>query len=180
VAEVSSPIDTPDDLVSIGKVGPAWGLQGSVFVQPLTDDVELRFPVGAKLRTDPVDRGPLTIAEAKWHGKRFVVHFDAVDDRTAAEQLRGTVLLMSAADRPALEDPDDFYDTDLVGLQARDGDGAALGDVTEIVHAPGGDYLVVRSDGRDRLIPFVRAIVPEVRLSEGFLVVDGPEGLLDL
>ena len=169
-----------NDLVTVGRVGPVWGLHGAVYVQPLTDDVELRFADGAQLLTEPPERGPLTVAKTHWHGQRFVVHFEAVTDRQLAAELRGTELLIRIVDRPPLEDPDDFYDTDLVGLQALQPDGTVLGPVTDVVHSPAGEYLLIRIDDRDRLVPFVRAIVPEVRLSAGTLIVDPPEGLFEL
>jgi 16S rRNA processing protein RimM len=108
------------------------------------------------------------------------VQFDGVTDRESAVALRGVVLLAPVHIRPPLAGPDDFYDTDLVGLQASTVDGRALGPVTDVHHGPAGDYLAVRVGGRERLIPFVAAIVPEVDLAAGTVRIDPPEGLLDL
>jgi 16S rRNA processing protein RimM len=167
------------DLV-VGRVGPARGVRGEVFVRPWTDDPQARFAPGSVLRTDPDERGPLTVAVASFAGAKLVVRFEGVEDRSAAEALRGTQLLISAADRPVLEDPDEFYDSDLVGLAARTVDGADLGAVREVVHAGGADYLVVTVDGADRLIPFVAAIVPRVDVAAGVVEINPPEGLLEL
>ena len=75
------------------------------------------------------------------------MHFAGVDDRPAAEALRGVRLFVAAAERPALDDPDEFYDTDLVGLDRAHGRRRRLGPVRDVVHAGGADYLVLDVDG---------------------------------
>ena len=85
------------------------------------------------------------------------MHFAGVDDRDAVRRLRATLLLIAAADRPPLEDPDEFYDTDLVGLQAVSVDGRALGPVIDVVHLAGAVYLLLDVDGTERMVPFVSA-----------------------
>ncbi|MGN6605723.1 MAG: ribosome maturation factor RimM, partial [Jatrophihabitans sp.] len=142
-----------------------------------TDAPDERFAPGASVRA--ADRTLVVAASSTASGK-LVVHFDGVDDRDAAEALRGQELLVAASARPALDDPDDFYDTDLIGLAAHTVDGAALGPVVDMVHAGGADYLVLDIDGRERLVPFVAAIVPTVDLAGGTVTVDPPDGLFDL
>jgi 16S rRNA processing protein RimM len=168
------------DLVAVGKIGPAHGLRGEVIVAPFTDQPDERFAPGAVLVAEPGDAGPLTVESARWQGKRLVVRFAGVVDRSGAEALRGTDLLIPAADRPDLDDPDDFYDTDLIGLAAATVDGRVLGPVRDVVHAPAADYLVIDVDGQDRLVPFLAAMVPSVDVAGGKVVIDPPEGLLDL
>jgi 16S rRNA processing protein RimM len=168
------------ELVAVGRIGPAHGVRGAVFVQPWTDDPVDRFAPGARLDTNPSSAGPLVVAARRDHSGRLVVQFEGVTDRAGAEALHGVVLLVPAYTRPPLADPDDFYDTDLVGLQASTVDGEALGPVTNVLHGPAGDYLEVRVEGRERLIPFVAAIVPEVDIAAGTVRIDPPEGLLDL
>jgi 16S rRNA processing protein RimM len=167
----------PDDLVVVGRIGPARGVRGDVFVEPLTDAPDERFAPGAVLLAAPA---PLTVEASSSAGGKLVVHFAGVDDRAAAEALRGTELAIPAAARPVLDDPDEFYDSDLVGLQASTVDGLELGPVTDVVHAGGASYLVLIVDGRERLVPFVTAIVPTVDLTERRVVIDPPEGLFDL
>jgi 16S rRNA processing protein RimM len=168
------------DLVAVGRVGPARGVRGDAFVEPWTDVPEERFAPGAVLRTEPASAGPLTVESSSSAGGKLVVRFAGVTDRAGAEALRGVRLLIPAGERPPIDDPDEFYDTDLVGLEARTPDGAVLGPVTDVLHAAGASYLVVPVDGRDRLVPFVAAIVPTVDPAGGLVVVDPPPGLFDL
>lgn len=166
-----------DELIAVGRIGAPRGVRGDAFVEPWTDAPDERFSPGAVLRTRS---GSLTVTAASRASGRQVVHFAGVDDRASAEALRGTELFIAAADRPPLTDPDEFYDSDLVGLAAVTVDGAPVGTVTSVTHAGAAAYLVVESAGQERLVPFVAAIVPAVELDAGRVVLDPPEGLLDL
>lgn len=172
--------DEPAEFVAVGRIGPARGVRGALFVEPWTDAPEDRFAVGQVLRTDPPSAGPLTVESSSNASGKLVIQFAGVGDRPTAEALRGVQLVVPAGQRPPLEDPDDFYDTDLIGLAAQTVDGTDLGPVTDVVHAGGASYLVVRLDGQERLIPFVAAIVPTVDLEGGLVVVDPPDGLFEL
>jgi 16S rRNA processing protein RimM len=168
------------DTVVVGRIGRPHGVRGDVTVEVRTDDPDLRFVPGAVLRTDPADRGPVTITGVHWHSGTLLLRLEGVDSREDAEAVRNTELLVDVADLPEIEDPDSYYDHQLVGLGARLPDGSVLGEVTAVRHEAQ-DLLVVRTpDGDEHLIPFVAAIVPSVDLGGGFLVVDPPEGLLEL
>jgi 16S rRNA processing protein RimM len=169
-----------DDVIVVGRIGPARGVKGEVFVQPFTDAPEERFAAGSVLLTEPAQRGPLTVETANFNGPKLAVHFVGVDDRTAAESLRGTQLVMPASERPELDDPDEFYTSDLVGLAARTVAGAELGPVQDVIDIAGADYLVLRVADVERLVPFVTAIVPTVDIAAGFVLIDPPEGLFEL
>ena len=166
--------------VTVGRIGRAHGIRGAVVVGVRTDEPELRFAKGARLDTDPSGVGPLTVAATKLHSGELLVRFEGINDRDAAEELRGTWLLVDSATIAPPEDPDEFNDTDLIGLAVRTVDGAAVGIVEDVLH-PAQDVLVVKTpDAREVMIPFVKAIVPEVDLKSGVLVIDPPEGLLNL
>ncbi|SCL51687.1 16S rRNA processing protein RimM [Micromonospora citrea] len=123
----------------------------------------------------------LTVEAARWHQGRLLVAFEGVADRDVAEALRGTLLAVDSADVAPPEDPEEFHDHQLVGLAVVTPAGERLGEVARIDHAPASDLLVLRRpEGRTALIPFVKAIVPEVDLAGGRVVVDPPAGLLDL
>jgi 16S rRNA processing protein RimM len=171
---------TPDRL-TVGRIGKPQGIRGEVTVEVRTDAPEVRFADGAVLFTDPEERGPLTVESSRDQNGRLIVTFAGVPDRNAAEALRDTMLLVDASDVPPSDDPDEFHDTQLMGLRADLIDGSALGEVTDVLHLPHGDVLVVRrGEGAEVLVPFVKAIVPDVDVAGGRLVVDPPDGLLDL
>lgn len=187
-ASPSRPADTDElsraareaELVIVGQVGRAHGIRGQVGVIPRTDDPDVRFVVGAVLVTDAPPRGALTVTEARNHSGRLLLSFEGIEDRTAAEGLRGTMLLVPRGARPALQDPDDFYDSDLIGLRAVDLAGTVLGAVTDVIHSSASDLLALDVDGREVLVPFVRQIVPKVDIAAGTLTVDAPDGLFEL
>ncbi|WP_207915331.1 ribosome maturation factor RimM [Micromonospora sp. 15K316] len=123
----------------------------------------------------------LVIESARWHQGRLLVAFEGVLDRDVAEALRGTLVGVESSEIAAPEDPEEFNDHQLVGLSVVTPSGERLGEVARIDHAPSSDLLVLRRpEGRTALIPFVKAIVPEVDLAGGRVVVDPPGGLLDL
>jgi 16S rRNA processing protein RimM len=171
--------------VTVGRIGRPHGVRGDVVVGVRTDEPELRFARGSRLDTDPVAVGPLTVAGFRWHSGELLVRFAEVGDRTAAAELGGTWLLVDSAALGALDDPDEFRDGDLVGLTVRTVDGAVVGTVADVLHH-GQDVLAVDpvgaagAAGAQILVPFVKAIVPEVDVAGGFLVIDPPEGLLNL
>jgi 16S rRNA processing protein RimM len=164
----------------VGRIAKAHGIGGEVSVEVRTDLPDERFAPGARLETDPADRGPLTIVRTRWHSGRLLVAFADRTDRSAAEALRGTLLVVDSSTSPPAGE-DEYWDHDLDGLDVVTVDGTALGVVAEVLHPPGADLLAVRRpDGTEVLVPFVRAIVPTVDLAERRVVVDPPEGLLEL
>jgi 16S rRNA processing protein RimM len=166
--------------VTVGRIGRPHGIRGDVVVGVRTDEPELRFAKGSRLDTDPPEAGPLTVAGTKWHSGELLVRFAGIDDRDAAAELRGTFLTVDSATLAPLDDPDEFRDGDLMGLSVRTSDGTAVGVVDDVLHS-GQDVLVVKaSDGRSVMVPFVLPIVPEVNVASGYLVIDPPEGLLDI
>ena len=188
-------------LLIVGRIGRPHGIRGEVTVEVRTDEPEARFAVGSVLRTDPAAApagaaGPppvtaygelvrvperLTVEATRWHQGRLLVCFDGSYDRDVAEALRGTLLWVDSAEVSPPTDPDEFNDHQLVGLTAVTPAGESLGEVARVDHAPASDLLVLRRpEGGTALIPFVKAIVPEVDLAAGRVVVDPPAGLLDL
>ncbi len=165
----------------VGRIAKAHGVRGDLAVEVRTDDPERRFAHGCVLATEPAERGPLTVDTARWHQGRLLVRFREVADRTAAQALRGTLLVVDSSSSAATEDPDEFWDHDLIGLVAVLRSGDVVGEVVDVLHPPGPDLLVVRrGDDRQTLVPFVAAIVPQVDLATRRVVLDPPDGLLDL
>jgi 16S rRNA processing protein RimM len=171
--------------VIVGRIGRPHGIRGEVVIGVRTDEPDLRFAVGATVDAGPTPddppagHAPLRVASARWHSGQLLVGFAGVTDRTAAGELTGSWLSVDSSQLPAVPDPDEFRDHELIGLSVRTSAGQAVGTVTDVLHY-GQDLLVVRHpDGQEYLVPFVTAIVPEVDVAAGLLVIDPPPGLLD-
>jgi 16S rRNA processing protein RimM len=174
--------------VVVGRIGRPHGVHGELSVEPRTDEPERRFAPGAALGTQTprgtapngTDRPPaLTVRSTRWHQSRLLVTFDEVADRTAAERLRGLVLVtdVDADERP--EDPEEFYDHQLVGLAVVTSDGRPVGEIGQVIHGAGQDLLAVHTpDGREVLVPFVSQLVPVVDVPGGRVLVADQPGLL--
>ena len=163
--------------VVIGRIGRPHGIRGEVTIEPRTDEPDRRFAEGATVLT--VDGPDLRIERSAWQGRRLVVKFVGIEDRDSAEGLRDTILEVERdpSDRP--EDPDEFYDSDLVGLRVILPTGDELGTVREVLHLPAQDLLAIDGPGGEVLVPFLRAFVPSVDLEAGVMTVSPPDGLVD-
>jgi len=118
------------------------------------------------------------VSATRWHQSTLLVRFDEVPDRTTAESARGLLLHATVPADESPDDPEEFYDHQLVGLSAEDLHGGGLGEVTAVLHGAQ-DLLQIRTpDGRDALVPFVAALVPEVDLAGGRVVVADRPGLV--
>jgi 16S rRNA processing protein RimM len=171
------------DLV-VGRVAKAHGIAGEVAVDIRTDDPAARFTAGKTLRGKPSRGGverPFVVESVREHGGRLLIRLAGVEDRSAADALRGTLFLVDVADLPPIEDPDEYYDHQLEGLTVRTVSGVEVGVVTEVLHTAAGELLAIkRESGAEVLVPFVGAIVTSVSLTDGTVQIDPPDGLLEL
>ncbi len=164
----------------VARIGRAHGIKGEVTVEVRTDEPELRLGPGAVLATDPASAGPLTIETGRVHSGRLLLRFAGVKDRTAAEALRNTLLIAEVDPQETPEDPEEFYDHQLMDLDVVLADGTGIGRITEITHLPSQDlFIVKRPDGSEVMIPFVEEIVAEIDLEEQRAVITPPPGLID-
>ena len=186
-------------LLTVGQIGKPHGIRGEVSVVVRTDEPEERFVPGSVFVTEvPRDRrvstGPAAVSGVKfdvpkqlvlesirWHQGRGIAVFENIYDRNVAEELRGVFLQVDSDELTPPDDPDEFHDHQLVGLRVESADGTVHGSVERIEHAPSSDLIVLKkTGGGTALIPFVSAMVPIVDVAGGKIVVDLPEGLLDL
>lgn len=164
----------------VARIGRAHGIKGEVTVEVRTDEPELRLGPGAVLATEPASTGPLTIETGRVHSGRLLLRFEGVRDRTAAEALRNTLLISEVDPEELPEDPEEFYDHQLMDLDVVLADGTEIGRITEITHLPSQDlFIVERPDGTEVMIPFVEEIVSEIDLEEQRAVITPPPGLID-
>ncbi|MFB6989085.1 ribosome maturation factor RimM [Streptomyces sp. NPDC056304] len=164
----------------VARIGRAHGIKGEVTVEVRTDEPELRLAPGAVLATEPAGAGPLTIETGRVHSGRLLLRFEGVRDRTAAEALRNILLIAEVDPAELPEDPEEFYDHQLMDLDVVLADGTGIGRITEITHLPSQDlFIVERPDGSEVMIPFVEEIVTEIDLAEQRAVIAPPPGLID-
>lgn len=176
-----------EELLVVGRIVAAQGLQGELRVNPLSDFPERFTRPGRRWlsqRQGPAQDVQLLSGRQLPGKELFVIRLEGVGDRSAAEALVGRELLVPSSDRPRLK-RGEFHLLDLVGLEVRllqaDGSpGTTLGRLRDLLHA-GNDLLEVeRPAGAPLLIPFVTAIVPRVELAEGWIGITPPPGLLEL
>ncbi|GAA4865799.1 ribosome maturation factor RimM [Kitasatospora terrestris] len=164
----------------VGRIGRAHGIKGDVSVEVRTDEPELRLGPGAVLMTDPASVGPLTVESGRVHSGRLLLRFAGVKDRNDAEALRGTLLISEVDPEERPDDPEEYYDHQLIGLDVVLTDGTLVGELTEVVHLPYQDLLTVtKPDGTEVLVPFVSQIVPTVDLENQRAVITPPAGLIE-
>ncbi len=153
-------------------------MRGDATIEVRTDNPESRFVVGAKLQTDPADKGPLVIRDAKVHSGTLLLSFEGVEDRTAVEKLRNVLLLADVNPAESNISEDDFHISQIVDCSVVDEHGKEWGTVVDVLQLPAQDTLVVKSGNREILVPFVRAYVPEINLAKKVLTIVNFESLL--
>lgn len=176
-------------LVSVARIGKAHGLRGEVALILRTDAPQSRLVDGAEfLATHPgASAGQnrpttMTVQRIRRSGERWYAAFAGVPDRTAAEALTGTNLELEVDPGDEQDrDPDAWYPDQLIGLRVETTTGREAGTIVRLEHYPAQDVLVIaQPSGVEALLPFVGALVPEVDVAGGWIVVDPPGGLLDV
>ncbi len=154
-----------DALLEVGKIGRAHGVRGDLYVDLITDRTE-RLAVGARVQA----KGKwLTVHTARVAGTRWLVHFEGMADRTAAEAWVGTPLF--AAPLPTNEDG--WYVSDLIGSEVVGVDGTEFGSCVAVLANPAHDLLELE-DGSLVPVVFITDVAP------GKLTINPPDGLFDL
>jgi len=178
---------SPNDLVAVGQVIKPHGVKGECCVLSYADSPAL-FDALDRVRLtpeggDPALGRPARIVSWRPHKGRVLVIFKGVDDRDAAEALRGLELVVPVAELPP-PDEDEFWLMDLPGLEVRLPGGEVLGPIVRVDTPPGPvvgqEIWVIDAHGREVLFPAVAEFVVQVDLEAGFVVIDPPPGLLDI
>jgi 16S rRNA processing protein RimM len=167
-------------LLVVGRIGRAHGVHGEATIEVRTDLPDERFVVGARLITDPESNGPLTIESARDHNGILLLKFLEVNDRTAIEKVRDTLLLadVDMSEEAAFED--EYHVQQLIGCDVVLQSGLKIGELTDVLNLPGQDLLAIKGERGEILIPFIAEFVPEVDIENRRIVVLPPEGLLEL
>ena len=167
----------------VGRLTKAHGLKGALKVELYTDDPDRRFTPGATFTLQVPTSSPwhgktLELTELRWYNGQAVGFFAGVSDRTEAEALVKAILWVDHDETEVPDEPDAWYDHQLVGLRALR-DGVEVGRVARVDHLPAQDLLAIAIDDREVLVPFVAAIVPNVDIKAGTVTLTPPPGLLE-
>lgn len=163
-------------LICVGVISGAYGVQGEVRIKSFCaqpDDIETYSP----LTTEDGKRS-FALALIRPMKNGFVARIAEVATKEQADALKGTQLFARRDQLPSLPD-DEYYYSDLVGLEVFDTGGASLGHVKSVQNHGASDLLEVHTAAATAtvLLPFTRAAVPTVDLAAGRIVADPPEGL---
>lgn len=174
--------ELPADAIEVGRIADAWGIKGWFKVLPYSADPEALFS-SKRWFLMPTEKGvktfsgvaKLAITEAKIHSGTVVALARAVDDRNAAEALRGARIFVSRSSFPTAE-KDEYYWVDLIGLSVVNREGVALGSVKELLSTGAQTVLVMdyEQEGKtlERMIPFVSVYIDDVDLPARRILVD--------
>jgi 16S rRNA processing protein RimM len=176
------PAELPADAVEVGRIADAWGIKGWFKVLPHSASPEALFS-SKRWYLLPSEKGAKTfsgsmllrIREAKDHSDTVVASAQEIDDRDAAEALKGARVFVARSSFPTPGE-DEYYWVDLIGLQVVNREGVALGKVAELLSTGPQTVMVIEyAEGEktaERMIPFVAAYVDSVDLAGKRIVVD--------
>jgi 16S rRNA processing protein RimM len=170
-----------DDLIIIARAVRTRGLKGELVADVLTDFPE-RFQDVSELTGvgSGGERKQLELQSYWFQNERMVLKFTGYDTIEAAKALVGYEFGLPEAERVQLS-RDEFYDWELEGCSVENRPGSIIGKVSEVLRTGGVELLVVEDGaGRDILIPMAQSIVVEIDISRKKILIDPPEGLLDL
>lgn len=160
-------------LVLVGRVAGAFGVKGEVRLTPFGDDPMALVRYRTLLNKDGTSA--LTLKGGRVHKATLITSAPEITSKEAADALRGLELYAPRDAFAPPEDEDEFYLTDLIGLAVIDTAGTALGRVKTVPNFGAGDLLEIQPpQGASYYLPFTRAVVPEVKVGEGLIVVDPP------
>ena len=161
-------------LILMGTIGALHGIKGEVRINSHTQDPEAIASYGP-LSTD---RGGLmiTIESARLQKNVLIARLEGIRDRDAVEKLNGVSLFVERSKLPEHDDEDDFYHADLIGLDARLDTGVSIGRVIALHNHGAGDLIEIQDElkGDTFLFPFTKAVVPTIRIADGYLIISPP------
>ena len=170
------------DILHVGRIVGAHGLKGEVKVLPYTDD-PARFKMLNEcllVSEDEKNRTPAQAEGARFFQDLILLKLRGIDDRTAAENLRGLLISVEREHAVPLE-PDTWYICDLIGCQVYDQQHGLLGELKDVLqHGSSDIYLVTQPNQPDLLIPVLKSVLKKVDLDQRRVDVTLPEGLFEI
>ena len=168
----------------VGRLVKAHGLKGALKLELYTDSPDQRFRAGQELELQVPETSEwfgktVKVAELRLYNQSPVLFLEGIQDRSQAETLVKAILLIETDLEQLPEDPEAWYDHQLVGLTALVGE-EVVGKVIRVDHLPAQDLLAIETSNGEVLVPFVKQIVPSVDIGKGQVVLTPPAGLFEL
>jgi 16S rRNA processing protein RimM len=168
----------------VGRLVKAHGLKGAIKLELYTDSPTERFKPGQLLELQVPETSEwfgktITVSELRFYNQSPVLFLEGIDDRSKAETLIKAILLIETETDILPEEPEAWYDHQLIGLEALVGQ-ESVGNVIRVDHLPAQDLLAIETANGEVLVPFVKQIVPEVNLALGQLTITPPDGLFEV
>ena len=168
----------------VGRLVKAHGLKGALKLELYTDSPDQRFRAGQELELQVPETSEwfgktVKVAELRFYNQSPVLFLEGIQDRSQAETLVKAILLIETDLEQLPEDPEAWYDHQLVGLTALVGK-EVVGKVIRVDHLPAQDLLAIETSNGEVLVPFVKQIVPSVDIQKGQIVLTPPAGLFEI
>jgi 16S rRNA processing protein RimM len=168
----------------VGRLVKAHGLKGALKLELYTDSPDQRFRAGQELELQVPETSEwfgktVKVAELRFYNQSPVLFLEGIQDRSQAETLVKAILLIETDLEQLPEDPEAWYDHQLVGLTALVGE-EVVGKVIRVDHLPAQDLLAIETSNGEVLVPFVKQIVPSVDIQRGQIVLTPPAGLFEI
>jgi 16S rRNA processing protein RimM len=168
----------------VGRLVKAHGLKGALKLELYTDSPDQRFRAGQELELQVPETSEwfgktVKVAELRFYNQSPVLFLEGIQDRSQAETLVKAILLIETDLEQLPEDPEAWYDHQLVGLTALAGE-EVVGKVIRVDHLPAQDLLAIETSNGEVLVPFVKQIVPSVDIQKGQIVLTPPAGLFEI
>lgn len=168
----------------VGRLVKAHGLKGAIKLELYTDSPDIRFKAGQVLELQVPQESPwhgktVTVSELRFYNQAPVLFLEGITNRNQAETLVKAILLVETDPAVLPDEPDAWYDHQLVGLKTIV-NAEVVGQVIRVDHLPAQDLLAIETKNGEVLVPFVRDIVPTVDVEKGEVIITPPPGLFEL
>lgn len=167
-----------DELTSIGTVVGAHGINGELVVYPLTDSPEYYLTLKKMLICNGDDVLPAEVQKIRIHKEKWLIKFDCIPDRTAAESFKKSEIKITDDELKPLSD-DEYFLHDIIGCEVLDESNRSYGIVTSIMETGANDVYVVKSEKKEYLIPGSGDVIKSVDLEKKTIVIELLDGLID-
>jgi 16S rRNA processing protein RimM len=166
-------------LVALGEIVATHGIEGWLKLNPYNPNSPTVFSAREIILESDGVRSPQRLQAVKPHKKQLLIRIEGVDGIDEAKQWIGSIVSVAETQLEPLG-PDEYYYYQVVGLDVFDTEGNRIGKITRLTSTPAGDLYVVEGEAKEHLIPVTKEIVEKIDFDSGKIIINPPEGLLEL